>query len=103
LSEQWKESITAPTYMQNDKTNCSNYQGKLLLATTHNILSNILLTWLTPYADNIIKDHQCEIQHSQINKCQSNILHLSHTGEKIAVQWNGISAINILPEGLWYS
>jgi len=29
------------------------------LPTTHKILSNILLTKLTPYAEEIIEDHQC--------------------------------------------
>jgi hypothetical protein len=36
-----------------------------LLATSHKILSNILLARLTPYADEIIGDHQCGSGHSR--------------------------------------
>jgi hypothetical protein len=36
-----------------------NYQGISLLSTSYKILSNILLARLTPYADEIIGDHQC--------------------------------------------
>jgi hypothetical protein len=37
----------------------SNYQGMSLLSTSYKILSNILLSRLTPYVDEIIGDHQC--------------------------------------------
>jgi hypothetical protein len=59
LPEQWKESITVPIYTKNDKTDSSNYQGISLLSTTYKILSNILLSRLTPYAEEIIGHHQC--------------------------------------------
>jgi hypothetical protein len=42
-----------------DKTDCSNYRGISLLSTSYRILSNILLSRLTPYADEIIGEHQC--------------------------------------------
>jgi len=45
--------------MKGDKTDCSNYWGISLLPTTYKILSNILLSMLTPYAEEIIGDHQC--------------------------------------------
>ena len=59
LPEDWKESITVPISKQGDKTDCSNYTGISLLPTTYTILSNILLSRLTPYAEEIIGDHQC--------------------------------------------
>jgi len=59
LPEGWKESIIVPIYKKGDKTNCSNYRGISLLPTTYKILSNILLSKLTPYAEEIIEDHQC--------------------------------------------
>jgi hypothetical protein len=58
LPEQWKESISVPIYKKGDKTDCSNYRGISLLSTRYKILSNILLTRLTPHAEEIIGDHQ---------------------------------------------
>ena len=40
-------------YKKGDKTDCSNYTGVSLLPTTYRILSNILLSRLTPYAEEI--------------------------------------------------
>jgi len=59
LSQQWKESIIVPTHKKGDKTDCNNYRGFSLLSTAYKILSNIILTWLTPYINDIIGDHQC--------------------------------------------
>ena len=54
LSEEWKESIIVPIYKKGNKTDCSNYRGISLLPTMYKILSNILLSRLTPYAEEII-------------------------------------------------
>jgi len=59
LPEEWKESIIVPTYKKGNKTECSNYRGISLLPTMYKILSNILLSRLTPYAEKIIGVHQC--------------------------------------------
>jgi len=59
LSEEWKESIIVPTYKKCNKTDCNNYRGISLLPSTYNILSNILLSRLIPYAEDVIGDHQC--------------------------------------------
>jgi hypothetical protein len=56
--QQWKESIIIPIYKKGDKTDCNNYQGIPLLSTAYKILSNILLTMLTPYVNEIIGVHQ---------------------------------------------
>jgi len=48
-----------PIYKKGDKTNCTNYRGISLLPTTYKILSNILLSRLIPYAEEVIGDHQC--------------------------------------------
>jgi hypothetical protein len=58
LPHQWKESIVVPVHKKRDKTDCSNYRGISLLSTSYKILSNILLSRLIPYADEIIGDHQ---------------------------------------------
>jgi hypothetical protein len=52
LPEEWKETISVPIYKRDDKTDCSNYRGLSLLSTTYKILSNILLSRLTPYEGN---------------------------------------------------
>jgi len=59
LPEEWKESIIVPIYKQVDKTDCNNYRGISLLPTTYKIMSNILLSRLIPYAEEVIGDHQC--------------------------------------------
>jgi len=48
-----------PLYEKGNKTDCSNYRGISVLPTTYKILSNILLSKLTPYAEENIGDHQC--------------------------------------------
>jgi hypothetical protein len=45
-------------YKKGNETDCSNYRGISLLPTTDKILSNILLSRLTAYAEEI-NDHQC--------------------------------------------
>ena len=59
LPEEWKESIIVSIHKKGDKTDCNNYRGISLLQTTYKILSKILLWRLTPYAEEIIGDHQC--------------------------------------------
>jgi sorting nexin-29 len=59
LPEQWKESFIVPVYKKGDKMDCSNYSGISLLSTKYKIVSNILLSRLTPYVDEIIGDHRC--------------------------------------------
>jgi hypothetical protein len=59
LPHQWKGSIMVPIHKKGDKTDCSNYRGISLLSASYKILSNILLTRLTPYAGEITGDHQC--------------------------------------------
>jgi hypothetical protein len=44
LPGQSKEPIIVPIHKKGDKTDCSNYRGILLLSTSYQILSNILLS-----------------------------------------------------------
>jgi len=44
---------------------CSNYRGISLLPIMYKIFSNILLSSLTPYAEEIIGDHQCGFRHNR--------------------------------------
>ena len=60
LPEEWKESIIVPIHKKGDKTDCNNYRGISLLPTTYKSLSNILLSRLIPYAEEVIGDHQLD-------------------------------------------
>ena len=62
LPEEWKESIIVSIYKKSDKTEYSNYRDTSFLSTTYKIVSNILLSRLTPYAERIIGDHQCRFR-----------------------------------------
>jgi hypothetical protein len=65
LPEEWKESIIVPIYKKEDKRDCNNYRGISLLPTTYKILSNILLSNLIPYAEEVIGVHQCGFRHNR--------------------------------------
>jgi hypothetical protein len=62
VREEWKESIIVLIYKKGDKTGSSNCRGILLLSTTYRSLANIHLSRLTPYAEEIIVDHQCRLR-----------------------------------------
>jgi len=53
------EGVDHAVYKKGDKTGCSNYKGISLLPSAYKILSNILLSMLTVYAEEITGDHQC--------------------------------------------
>jgi hypothetical protein len=59
LSEERKGSINVHIYKKNDEAKCSNCRGMSLLPNTYKILSNIPLSRLTPYVEEINGDHQC--------------------------------------------
>jgi len=64
LPDELKESIILPINKKGDKTDC-NYRGISLLPTTYKILSSILLSRLTPHAEEIIGNHQCGFRRSR--------------------------------------
>ena len=69
-----------PIYKKGNKTDCSKYRGISLLPTMYKILSNTLLSRLTPYAEEIIRNHQCGFQHNR-----STTDHSSNTGEEMGI------------------
>jgi hypothetical protein len=81
LPDQWKQSIIVPIQKKGDKTDCINYREISLLSTLYKMLSNILLSWLSPYIDEIIGDHQCGFQRNR-----SDFLHSLDTGKIVGVQ-----------------
>jgi hypothetical protein len=54
MPDQWKESIIVPFHKKDDKTDRNNYRGTSQLSTSYKILSNILLSRLGLYIDEII-------------------------------------------------
>jgi sorting nexin-29 len=80
LTHQWKELIVVPIHKKGDKIECSNYRGISLLPTSYKILSNILLSRLIPYADEIIGDHQCGFRRNRSTTDQ--IFYIRHILEK---------------------
>jgi hypothetical protein len=72
-----------------------NYRGISLLSTSYKILLNILLSRLTPYADEIIRDRQCGFRRNR-----SDFLYPADTEGKMGVQWHSTSAIYRFLESL---
>jgi hypothetical protein len=60
-----KKSIIVPVHKMGDKTDCNNYRAVSLLSTSYKILSNILLSRLNSYINEIIGDHQCEFRRNR--------------------------------------
>jgi hypothetical protein len=48
-----------PIYKKGDETDCSNSREMSLMSTTYGIVSNILLSMLTPSSKEIIGIHRC--------------------------------------------
>jgi len=48
MSEEWNDSTIVHIYKKGDTRDCSNFSGISLLPSTYKILSNILLSRLTP-------------------------------------------------------
>jgi len=59
LPEEWKGSIIVHIDRSGDKTCCSKYTGILLGQQRTKFYPHSLLSRLTPYAEEIIGDHQC--------------------------------------------
>jgi hypothetical protein len=83
--EVWKKSIILPIYKKDDKTDFSNYRGMSLLSNTFKILSNILLSKLTPYAEEIIWDRQCRFR---LNRSTTDHIHCIR--QILGKNWNTI-------------
>jgi hypothetical protein len=59
-----------PNQWKGDKTDCNYYHGISLLSISYNILSNIFLSRLSLYIDEITVDHQCGFGHNRSNTDQ---------------------------------
>ena len=54
VPEEWKESNIVPIYKKVDKRDGSNYRGISLLPSIFKVLTTVLLSRLTPYAEEIL-------------------------------------------------
>jgi len=54
-----------PVSKKGAKTICNSYRGISLLSSTYKTFSNILLSRLTPHAEEIIGDYQCGFRRSR--------------------------------------
>ena len=61
----WNLSIICPIHKKGDPMECSNYRGVSLLNTAYKILSTILFTRISPFAENIIGNYQCGFWNSR--------------------------------------
>jgi len=101
LPEEWKESIIVATYKKGDKTNCSNYRGMSLLPTTCKILSTMLLSRLTPYAEEITGDPQCGFRRSKSST--DDIFCIRQILKKMEIQRSRALGLYRLQESLLFS
>jgi hypothetical protein len=101
LPEEWKGSIIVPVYKNGDNTNCSNFRGISLLPTMYKILSNFLLSRITPYAEEIIGDHECGFQHNRLTT--DHIFCICQVLKKKGLQRSSSSALCRPQENLRFS
>jgi len=55
----WNLSIICPIHKKGYIMECSNYRGVSLLNIAYKILSKIIFTRISPFAENIIGNYQC--------------------------------------------
>jgi len=101
---QWKKLTIVPIYIKGNKTDCSNYIVTLMSSTIYKILSNILLSRLTPYDGKTVGDSQCRFCHNGSTTAQK--LPICHILEK---KWEFTGIVHQLltgfrfQESLWLS
>lgn len=59
MPRSWKEVIIIPLHKKGEKTDCANYKGISLLNTAYKVFSKVLLSRLTPYAEECLGQYQC--------------------------------------------
>ena len=91
LPEEWKELIILHIYKKGVKTDCSNYRGITPLPTMYKILSNILLSRSTPYAEEIIVDHPCGFRRNR-----STTHHIFCSCQILEKKWEYIETVHQL-------
>jgi hypothetical protein len=83
-----EESIIVPIDKNGDKTDYCNYRGISLLSTVYKMLTNILLSRLTPYAEEIVRDHQYGFRRNR-----SNTVHIMCIRQILGKKWEYNEAV----------
>lgn len=65
IPEEWTKGIIFPVYKKGNKYQCNNYRGITLLNIIYKVFSNVLLQYLTPYAEEILDEVQCGFRQSR--------------------------------------
>jgi hypothetical protein len=92
LPHRWRDSC--PTYSQKEWwSDYSNYRGKSLLSVSNKIVSNIILSRLIPFADQITGNQQCRFRRNMSETDQ--IFYIRHMPEK-QCENNGIQYITYI-------
>ena len=86
----------SPIYKKGNRADFRNYRSISLLPTTYKILSNILLSRLTPYVEEIIGDYQCGFVSSWSTTDHIHVFCIRQIFEKKS----SASALDILQESV---
>ena len=97
LPEEWRESVILPIWKKDDKADCSNFRSTSLLLSTYKIISNVLLSMLTRFSQEITGDHQCGFRRNK-----STTDHSSNTWKEMGITWRNASANYKLQQRLWF-
>jgi hypothetical protein len=89
LPDEWKESNIVPIYKKGDKTDFRNYRDKSLMPTRYKILSKVLLSRLTPYAEEIIGNHQRGFRRNK-----STTYHIFCIRHILEIKWEHSEAVH---------
>jgi hypothetical protein len=89
MPQQWK--VIVHVYKKGDKQLVITVEVISLLSTTYRLLSNILLSKLSPYVDEITGGHQCGFQRNR--STTDHIFCIHHIPEK---KWEQCGAVHKL-------
>jgi hypothetical protein len=101
LLKEWNGSIILPICKEGGKIDSINCRGIYHLPNTYAILSKILLSSLTPFAEEIIGDHQGGFRSNR--STPDFIICILHIREKMGTKRSSSSAVYSLQESLLFS